>query len=188
MGCASFSLQHSTIRDFRLKISDISDSDFDENYFVQGVAEGFRATRLRRFHLTMSSYHGASIANMTKLHESVRENRSLMDIQLKGTFWDPWHELSHPHPPPCPFSFFEFLSSRNQYLSLLLMPYEYTLPAGLWPLILESASCDASILYYLLTFQPHLVKGRVRSRDCPYWQRAREWLFPLVNAGGLPET
>ena len=41
------------------------------------------------------------------------------------------------------------------------MPYEYTLPAGLWPLILESASCDASILYYLLTFQPHLVKGKV---------------------------
>ena len=157
-------VQHSTIRDFQLDIGYYStDCGCEENCFVQGVAESLRATRLRRFHLTMSSYDGASIASMTKLYESVRENRSLMDIQLKGTFWNPWrkwrHDVSDTHPPPCPFSFFEFLSSRNQYLSLLLMPYEYTLPAGLWPLMLESASCDASILYYLLTFQPHLVKG-----------------------------
>ena len=40
---------------------------------------------------------------------------------------------------------------------------ESTLPSGLWPLILESASDDASILYYLLTVQPHLVTGRTRS-------------------------
>ena len=137
---------------------------------MQGVAEGLRATRLRTFHLTISSYGGASIASMTKLYESVRENRSLMDIQLKGRFWHPWgewrHGLSHLH-----LSFFEFLSSRNQYLSQLLMPYEHTLPVGLWPLILESASCNASILYYLLTFQPHLVKGKVEGtvaadREC----------------------
>ena len=164
-------LQHSTIRDFRLTFDPIWCVDSpDHDNFVQGVAEGLRATRLRRFHLTMSSYDGASIASMTKLYESVRENRSLMDIQLKGRFWHPWgewrHGLSHLH-----LSFFEFLSSRNQYLSQLLMPYEHTLPVGLWPLILESASCNASILYYLLTFQPHLVKGKVEGtvaadREC----------------------
>ena len=101
---------------------------------------------------------------MTKLYESVRENRSLMDIQLRGAFWDTWRtpwRYDLPDAPPCPFTFFEFLSSRNQYLSQLFLPYEYTLSAGLWPLILESVSCDASILYFMLTFQPHIVKGKV---------------------------
>ena len=158
-------LQHSTIRDLQLKIISSSGRDDCYNDFVRGVAEGLRATRLRRFHLTMSwSRQGVSIASMTKLYESVRENRSLMDIQLEGYFWDPWREpRGHdlPHAPPCPFSFFEFLSSRNQYLSQLLMTYESTLPAGLWPLILESASSDASILYSLLSFEPHIVKGKV---------------------------
>ena len=155
-------LQHSTIRDLQLVFHN-ADDHFDD--VVQGIAEGLRATRLRRFHLTMSwSRQGVSIASMTKLYESVRENRSLMDIQLEGYFWDPWREpRGHdlPHAPPCPFSFFEFLSSRNQYLSQLLMTYESTLPAGLWPLILESASSDASILYSLLSFEPHIVKGKV---------------------------
>ena len=154
-------LQHSTIRDLQLVFND-ADDHFDD--FVEGVAEGLRATRLRRFHLAMPSLQGVSIGSMTKLYESVRENRSLMDIQLEGPFWYPWRFQCHhdlPHAPPCPFSFFEFLSSRNQYLSQLFLPHESTLPAGLWPLVLESASSDASILYYLLSFQPHLVKGRI---------------------------
>ena len=157
-------LQHSTIRDLQLLIDNSFDDYCDYNDFVQGIAEGLRATRLRRFQLTLVFGPGVSIASMTKLYESVRENRSLMDIQLEGDFWDPWREpMRHdlPHAPPCPFSFFEFLSSRNQYLSQLLMTYESTLPAGLWPLILESASSDASILYFLLSFQPHIVKGTV---------------------------
>ena len=94
-----------------------------------------------------------------------------MDIQLKGGFWEPWRmprRYDLPDAPPCPFSFFEFLSSRNQYLSQLVMSYEHTLPAGLWPLILEYASCDASILYYLLSFQPHIVRWRTDAAD-------REW-------------
>ena len=159
-------LQHSTIRDFRLTIGYFwhGQGRCHDN-FVQGVAEGLRATPLRRFHLTMFPSDGPSIASMTKLYESVTENRNLVDIQLKGTYWDTWREwrydLSHLHPPPCPFSFFEFLSKRNQYLFQLLMRYEHTLPAGLWPLILAFASCDASTLYYLLTVQPHLVKGKV---------------------------
>ena len=78
-------VQHSTIRDFQLTIGYLStDNVCEENLFAQGVAEGLRATRLRRFHFAMSSDVGASIASMTKLYESVRENRSLMDIQLKG--------------------------------------------------------------------------------------------------------
>ena len=155
-------MQHSTIRDLEL-IASIFPSE--ANAFVEVVAEGLRATRLRRFHLTMSFQEGVSIAVMTKLYESLRENRSLMDIQLKGEFWDPWRESLrnyYPREPPCPFSFFDFLSSRNQYLSQVLLPYEYSLPSGLWPLILESASSDASILYYLLTFQPHLAEGTVK--------------------------
>ena len=128
--------------------------------FAEGVAEVLRGTRLRSFHWIMSSCgQGVTDAGMTKLYESVRENRSLMDIQLKGNFWYPWR-LDYFGNAPCPLSFFAFLSSRNQYLSQLLLPYDF--PAGLWPLILESASYDASILYYLLTFQPHLVKkGRL---------------------------
>ena len=126
-------LQHSTIRVLELSI----DGSNDPDSLVQGIAEGLRATRLRRFHLAIP-FGRVSIASMTKLYESVRENRSLMDIQLNGPFWDPWREpRGHdlPHAPPCPFSFFEFLSSRNQYLSQLLLPYDYTLPVGLWPLI-----------------------------------------------------
>ena len=157
-------LQHSTIRVLELSIDMSSNRNNPDNLFVQGVAEGLRATRLRRFHLTMSSdsmmfsYQGVSVASMAKLYESVRENRSLTDVQLNGQFWDPWREPRRralPRPPPCPFSFFESLPSRN--LSQLLMSYAYTLPAGLWPLILESASSDATILYCLLTCQPHLV-------------------------------
>ena len=145
-------LQHSTIRVLEL-IVDFSENTSDhDNDFVQGIAEGLRATRLRRFHLTLFSPRRVSIGSMTKLYESVRENRSLMDIQLKGNFWQPWRmpHYSLPDVPPCPFSFFEFLSSRNHYLSQLVMSYEHTLPAGLWPLILEYASCDASTLLSLL--------------------------------------
>ena len=40
---------------------------------------------------------------------------------------------------------------------------ENTVPTGLWPLILESASCDASVLYYLLTRKPHIVERKVKS-------------------------
>ena len=150
-------LQHSTIRVLQLRIVTAS---HHYNDFVQGIAEGLRTTRLRRFHL-VTAFGRVSIGSMTKLYESVRENRSLLDIQLKGCFWRPWRFQCHhdlPHAPPCPFSFFEFLSSRNQYLSQLLMPYDF--PVGLWPLILESASGDVSILYYLLTSQPHLIRGK----------------------------
>ena len=149
-------LQHSTIRDLQLCIF----TDDHSNHFVQGIAEGLRTTRLRRFHL-VTAFGRVSIGSMTKLYESVRENRSLLDIQLKGGFWRLWRFQCHhdlPHAPPCPFSFFEFLSSRNQYLSQLLMPYDF--PVGLWPLILESASGDAAILYSLLTSQPHLIRVR----------------------------
>ena len=151
-------LQHSTIRVLQLRIVTAS---HHYNDFVQGIAEGLRKTRLRRFHLDIPSRQGVSSGSMTKLYESVRENRSLLDIQLKGGFWRLWRFQCHhdlPHAPPCPFSFFEFLSSRNQYLSQLLMPYDF--PVGLWPLILESASGDAAILYYLLTSQPHLIRVR----------------------------
>ena len=159
-------LQHSTIRILELRINFLSTTNLgcDGNDFVQGLAEGLRATRLRRFHFDAYFCRHVSIASMTKLYESVRENRSLMDIQLRGFFWDTWRtpwRYDLPDAPPCPFNFFEFLSSRNQYLSQLFLPYEYTLPAGLWPLILESVSCDASILYFMLTFQPHIVKGKV---------------------------
>ena len=157
-------LQHSTIRILELRIEFCPTTNDHGNDFVQGLAEGLRATRLRRLHLNLFSHRYVSIASMTKLYESVRENRSLMDIQLRGAFWDTWRTPWHydlPDAPPCSFNFFEFLSSRNQYLSQLFLPYEYTLPAGLWPLILESVSCDASILYFMLTFQPHIVKGKV---------------------------
>ena len=152
-------MQHSTIRDLEFIVTAVSS---DANAFVEGVAEGLRATRLRRFHLTMSGHHEVSMDSMTKVYESVRENRSLMDIQLKGgCFWALELRFDLPREPPCPLRFFGFLSSRNQYLSQLPLPYEYSLPAGLWPLILESASSDASILYFLLTLQPHLVEGMV---------------------------
>ena len=157
-------LQHSTIRILELKVFCSNTNNDHDNDFVHGIAEGLRATRLRKFHLTISSYRRVSIASMIKLYESVRDNQNLMDIQLRGDFWQPWRTLWHydlPDAPPCPFSFFEFLSSRNQYLPQLVMSYEHTLPAGLWPLILESASCDASFLFYMLTLQPYLVKGKV---------------------------
>ena len=161
---------HSTIRALELIVHFSPDTSDHDNDFVQGIAEGLRATRLRRFHLDVSSYGRVSIGSMTKLYESVRENRSLVDIQLKGDFWYLWRRPHYSLPaPPCPFSFFEFLSSRNQFLSQLLMPYEHTLPAGLWPLILESASCDASILYYLLTLQPYLVTGKVEGTADREW-------------------
>ena len=153
-------LQHSTIRDLELIIGFCRSQAED---FVEGVAEGLRATRLRRFHLTMFGRHEGSMDSTAKLYESVRENRSLIDIQIRGCFWaqEPWRRSDLPPGLSFPLRFFGFLSSRNQYLSQLLLPYEYSLPAGLWPLILESASSDASILYFLLTFQPHLVKGTV---------------------------
>ena len=52
----------------------------------------------------------------------------------------------------------------NRYIPLLT-------GLGFLILILESASCDASILYYLLSFQPHLVKGRVEGTAAA----DREW-------------
>ena len=51
----------------------------------------------------MSTSHSVSMVGMTKLYESVRENTSLMDIQLEGKFWDPWRypmRYDLPHAPP----------------------------------------------------------------------------------------
>ena len=91
----------------------------------------------------MPERRGASSATMTKLLEGVRENRNLMDIRLEeGGYW----VSSSKDPYPCPFTFLDFISLRNQYLSQVLMRDENTVPSGLWPLILESASCDASVL------------------------------------------
>ena len=153
-------LQHPTIRDLDLAF-DCQYSQIDDTVLhdlVQSVAEGLRVTRLRRFHWTMLSGKRVSSATMTKLCECVRENRNLMDIRLEGGYW----LSSSKDPYPCPITFLDFVSLRNQYLSQVLMRDENTVPSGLWPLILESASCDASVLYYLLTLRPHFVKGNVK--------------------------
>ena len=153
-------LQHPTIRDLDLTIA-ISENSHVMYAAVadlmQSVAEGLRATRLRRFHCTTRSYKGIGSPTMTKLYEGVRENRNLMDIQLK----------LRPDLSRCRFPFLDFVSSRNQYLCCVLMRDENTLPPGLWPLILESASDEASILYYLLTLNPHLVKYQGNVRRTP---------------------
>ena len=147
-------LQHPTIRDLELTIEISKDSHVEDTAvpdLMQSVAGGLRATRLRRFHCIIPSCKAISSTTTTKLYEGVRENRNLMDIQLNSS-----EDLS-----PSPFTFLDFVSSRNQYLCGVLMRDENTLPPGLWPLILESASDEASVLQYLLN---HLVnyQGNVR--------------------------
>ena len=156
-------LQHPTIRE--LTIATSRDQDYDGavlevlDELVQSVAEGLRATHLRKFHWTIKSDIRVSSAAMTKLLEGVRENRNLMDIRLGLEGWG-WL-LGTSDVSPRPFRFFDFISLRNQYFSQLLMRDENTIPLGLWPLILAPVTCDASILYFLLTLKPHLVKGDV---------------------------
>ena len=177
-------LQHPTIRDLDLtvecgyKIRKTSqmegDSEGDSVYhFERCVAEGLRSTSLRRFHLTVKGFEEASDAVLTKMYETARENWNLMDIRVKG--------CKHSRRLPFPLTTFDFISSRNQYFSRVLMMDENTVPPGLWPLILErrprwghpwcpkwrpdefSLSCkeryDESVLFYVLTLRPHLVKG-----------------------------
>ena len=174
-------LQHPTIRDLDLtvecgyKIRKTSqmegDSEGDSVYhFERCVAEGLRSTSLRRFHLTADGRGGASDTALTKMYETARENWNLMDIRVKG--------CKHSRRLPFPLTTFDFISSRNQYFSRVLMMDENTVPPGLWPLILEwdprwghpwspiVDSCpllkeryDESVLFYLLTLRPHLVKG-----------------------------
>ena len=106
-----------------------------------------------------------------------------MDVQLKGDSWFPWSSTwkKPSHPLPFPLTAFDFISSRNQYFSRVLMLDENTVPPGLWPLILEWGprwdrpwstdqsivdSCppwkeryNESVLFYVLTVRPHLVAG-----------------------------
>ena len=154
-------LQHPTIRDLEFhylhyqicRFSRIDDTVCHD--LVQSVAEGLRATRLRRFCWTMITWRRTSSATMTKLCECVRENRNLMDIRLSGKHWG----SSSKDISPCPFAFLDFISLRNQYLSQVLKD-ENSVPPGLWPLFLESTDCNYSILYYLLTLMPHLVLAK----------------------------
>ena len=193
-------LQHPTIRDLDLTIQ--SNRNFPKTSQVEGdsayhfercVAEGLRSTSLRRFHLTANGFEAASDAVLTKMYENAKENWSLMDIRLMGINWFPWNEDELSRPLPFPLTAFDFISSRNQYVSRVLMLDENTLPPGLWPLILEwcprwghpwapdpsilqlndrgpqwpptDDSCplwkeryDESVLFYVLTLRPHLVK------------------------------
>ena len=149
-------LQRPTIRDLDLKTEMFRAWNTAADDLAQIVAKGLRATRLRRFHWTARGRKKASAASMTELCKVIGENRNLMDIRLKGQCWVS-EDLS------CPFTFLDFISLRNQYRSQVLMQDANTLPPGLWPLILESASCNCSVLYYLLKLQPHLVKGKVKS-------------------------
>ena len=168
-------LQHSTIRDLDLTVVfdkagwPTSQMEGDSVYhFERCVAEGLRATSLRRFHLTVQRMkeEKASVAALTKMYENAWENWSLMDIRLEGKDWlpDTWSWS----PLPIPLSGFDFISSRNRFLML----DENTVPPGLWPLFLERCprwgqlavgSSPSSVLFYVLTIRPHLVKGKVES-------------------------
>ena len=193
-------LQHPTIRDLdltvecRYNIRKTSQMEGDSVYhFERCVAEGLRSTSLRRFHLTADGCGEASIAAITKMYENARENWNLMDIRLEGDNWFPWSNTWRmpSRPLPFPLTAFDFISSRNQYFSRVLMLDENTVPPGLWPLVLEWGprwshpwspgqsivescppdqsivdSCppwkekyDESVLFYLLTLRPHLIKG-----------------------------
>ena len=141
-------------------------------HFERCVAEGLRSTSLRRFHLTVDGYEEASDAALAKMYENARENWSLMDIRLTGDYWFPWSSTWRRPSRPLPFhkTAFHFISSRNQHFSMVVMMDENTLPPGLWPLILEwgprwhtpwslEEMYGESVLFYLLTVRPHLVKG-----------------------------
>ena len=179
-------LQHPTIRDLDLtvecshKLRKSSQMEGDSVYhFERCVAEGLRATSLRRFHLTVEGkrVEKASVAALTKMYENAWENWSLMDIRLEGDHWLPWAGTwgtrtwgtpSHPH--PFFLSGFDFISLRNQCLSRVLMLDENTVPPGLWPLILEwcqlgkeEEGYSESVLFYVLTLWPYLVMGKVES-------------------------
>ena len=179
-------LQHPTIRDLDLtiegnrRIGRTSQMEGDSVYhFERCVAEGLRATSLRRFHLTVKWIEGASVVALTKMYENASENRSLMDIRLEGEDWLLWRSgrlcrLGVPSRPlpflPFPLGAFDFISLRNQYLSLLLMLDGNTVPPGLWPFILEwchlgneKEEYDESALFYVLTLWPYLVKGKIES-------------------------
>ena len=147
-------LQHPTIRELTIAFSrhyQVEDKVLHD--VAQIIAEGLRATHLRKFHWKMPGCDPVGSATATQLCECVRENRNLMDMRLWGGYWG---EDRY----PCPSI---FISLRNQYLSQVLMRDENTVPSGLWPLILKSASNSPfSILYYLLTLKPHLVKGNVK--------------------------
>ena len=171
-------LQHPTIRDLDLTL--VLDkairptSQMEGNlvyHFERCVAEGLRATSLRRFHLTVDGIgvEKASVVALTKMYENAWENWSLMDIRLKGAYWLPrdgtWRKPCHPH--RFSLSGFGFISLRNQYLSLVLMRDENSVPPGLWPLILqwctlgnENEGYDQSMLFYVLTRRPYLVPNR----------------------------
>ena len=106
-----------------------------------------------------------SDAAVTKMYENAWENWSLMDIRLGPWGTRTWRKPSHPH--PFSWSGFDFISLRNQYLSRVLMLDENTVPPGLWPLILEWCTLgkekegyNESVLFYLLTLWPYLVKGK----------------------------
>ena len=177
-------LQHPTIRDLDVfvkvgpGIRPTSQVEGGSAYhFERCVAEGLRSTSLRRFHLTVKGFEEdylseiePSITAITKMYENARENWSLMDIRLEGDGWYPPKKPAQPL--PFPLSGFGFISLRNQYFSRVLMLDENTLPPGLWPLILELCasplrSCkewyNQSVLFYVLTLRPHLVKGKVES-------------------------
>ena len=184
-------LQHATIRDLDLTvvldkaISPTSQMEGNSAYhFERCVADGLRATSLRRFHLTVegAQVEMASVVALTKVYENAWENWSLMDIRLEGEYWLPesgtWRKPSHPH--PFSLSGFAFISLRNQYFSQVLMRDENTVPPGLWPFILEwcprwghpwrrslvdetKERYDQSVLFYVLTVRPHLLKGKVES-------------------------
>ena len=159
-------LQHPTIRDLDLTVEcsyRIRKASQLEGYsvfhFERCVAEGLRATSLRRFHLTVEGkqVEMASTTALTKMYENARGNWSLMDIRLKGQHW---------FGVPCralPFLWraFRFISLRNQYFAWV---DENAVPPGLWPLILEWCHLgkekewhDESALFYVLTRRPYLV-------------------------------
>ena len=170
-------LQHPTIRDLDLtvqhdsNIRKTSQMEGDSVYhFERCVAEGLRSTSLRRFRLTVKGCGEASIAAITKMYEGARENWSLMDIRVEGALWLPWSsEWRDPFRPlSFPLSAFDFISSRNQHFSRVLMLDENTVPPGLWPLILKwcpfcEESYSQSILFSVLTLRPHIVKGKVET-------------------------
>ena len=143
-------------------------------HFERCVAEGLRATSLRRFHLTVEGkrVEKASVVALTKMYENAWENWSLMDIRLDGKYWLPesgtWRKPSHPH--PFSLSGFDFMSLRNQYFSQVLMRDENSVPPGLWPFILEwchlgkeEEGYSESVLFYVLRLWPYLVKGKLES-------------------------
>ena len=146
-------LRHPTLRNLKLNCSPyLHVTRKYVNSLVRCVADRLRSTVLKRFCWSVNGPRQADLETLKEVYERLEENRSLMEIRLEGRFW---------RHPSYPLTSFDHVSLRNQYCALVFaVSDESTLPSGLWPLILESASDDASILYYLLTVQPHLVTGR----------------------------